>query len=83
MASFKSFEEMEIWNKAREITNTVYDLSESGRFASDFALRDQMRRAAISILSNIAEGFESQTQQTFIRYLAYAKASAGELRAQL
>lgn len=83
MASFQSFEEMDIWQSARKIANTVYDLSDSGRFSKDFGLRDQMRRASISILSNIAEGFESQSQQTFVRYLAHAKASAGESRAQL
>jgi four helix bundle protein len=61
----------------------IYDFSTSGEFARDFGLRDQMRRAAVSVMSNIAEGFESQTQATFIRYLSHAKASAGELRAQL
>jgi len=57
-------------------------LAESER-VNEFGLRDQMRRAAVSIMSNIAEGFESQTQAMFIKYPAYAKGSAGELRAQL
>ena len=83
MGTVERFEDLEIWQNAREITNRLYDLSDRDPFSRDFALRDQMRRAAISILSNIAEGFEKQTQQTFIRYLSGAKASSGELRAQL
>lgn len=61
----------------------IYRLSSSGTFARDFGLRDQMRRASVSVMSNIAEGFESQTQALFIRFLGHAKGSAGELRAQL
>ncbi len=61
----------------------IYRLSSSGAFARDFGLRDQMRRASVSVMSNIAEGFESQTQAVFIRFLGHAKGSAGELRAQL
>ena len=83
MATAKRFEELEVWQKAKELTNLVYKYSSDGVFARDFGLRDQMRRAAVSIMSNIAEGFESQTQAMFIKYLAYAKGSAGELRAQL
>ena len=83
MTTAKRFEELEVWQKARELTNLVYKYSSDGVFARDFGLRDQMRRAAVSIMSNIAEGFESQTQALFIKYLAYAKGSAGELRAQL
>jgi len=83
MTTAKRFEELEVWQKAKELTNLVYKYSSDGVFARDFGLRDQMRRAAVSIMSNIAEGFESQTQALFIKYLAYAKGSAGELRAQL
>jgi four helix bundle protein len=83
MASVESFENLEIWEQARAITNKVYDLSETGRFSRDFGLRDQMRRAALSVMSNIAEGFESPTQKSFINYLGHAKASAGELRSQI
>jgi len=60
----------------------VYKLSNEGAFSRDFGLRDQMRRAAVSIMSNIAEGFESRTRSLFIEFLGRAKASAGELRAQ-
>jgi four helix bundle protein len=82
MPTIKRFEEIEAWKTARELTRLVYALSNQGAFARDFGLRDQMRRAAVSILSNIAEGFESRTQALFIDFLCRAKGSAGELRAQ-
>ncbi len=83
MTTAKRFEDLEVWQKAKDLTNLVYKHSADGAFARDFGLRDQMRRASVSIMSNIAEGFESQTQAMFIRYLGVAKGSAGELRAQL
>ena len=61
----------------------IYSVSANGLFFRDFGLRDQIRRAAISIASNIAEGFESQTNRSFCRYLATARGSAAEVRAQL
>lgn len=82
MGTITRFEEIEAWQTAREVTRLVYALSNAGPFAHDFGLRDQMRRAAVSILSNIAEGFESRTTALFIEYLGRAKGSAGELRAQ-
>jgi four helix bundle protein len=83
MATAKRFEELEVWQKAKELTNLIYRVSLVGAFAKDFGLRDQMRRASVSVMSNIAEGFEGQTQAIFIQYLSRAKGSAGELRAQL
>jgi four helix bundle protein len=83
MTTATRFEDLEVWQKAKELTNLIYRFSSSGTFARDFGLRDQMRRASVSIMLNIAEGFESQTQAIFIPYLARAKGSAGELRAQL
>ncbi len=83
MPKAKRFEDLEVWQSSRKLTNLVYDFSEQGSFARDFGLRDQMRRAAVSVMSNIAEGFESMSNKSFIKYLGYAKASAGELRAQL
>ena len=77
------FEELDVWQRARELTRSVYYLSDQGAFARDFGLRDQMRRAAVSVMSNIAEGFESRTQGLFIEFLGRARGSAGELRAQL
>ena len=83
MTTAKRFEELEVWQRSKELTNLIYKCSSDGAFARDFGLRDQMRRAAVSIMSNIAEGFESQTQSMFIQYLGRAKGSAGEVRAQL
>ncbi len=83
MPKIERFEHLEAWRRARELTNAVYDLSQSGAFARDFSLRDQMRRAAVSIMSNIAEGFESRTIALYIDYLGRAKASCGEVRSQL
>jgi four helix bundle protein len=83
MTTAKRFEDLEVWQRAKELTNLIYSLSSVGSFSRDFGLRDQMRRVAVSILSNIAEGFESQTQLLFIQFLSRAKGSAGELRAQL
>ena len=82
MSTIRRFEEIEAWQTARELTKHVYDLSSNGAFSHDFGLRDQMRRAAVSIMSNIAEGFESRTPLLFLEFLGRAKASAGELRAQ-
>jgi four helix bundle protein len=83
MPTVTRFEEIRAWQTARELTQRIYRVSNEGAFGRDFGLRDQMRRASVSIMSNIAEGFESDTQAQFIRYLGLAKASAGELRAQL
>lgn len=72
-----------MWREALELANEIYRGSSRSAFGSDFALRDQIRRAAISVVSNIAEGFESRTDRLFADYLGRAKASAGEVRAQL
>src|SRR5260370_23082698 len=82
MSTIHKLEEIEAWQTARQLTKAVYDLTASGSFARDFGLRDQMRRAAVSVMSNIAEGFESRTNGLFLEFLGRAKASAGELRAQ-
>ena len=65
------------------LTNEIYTITSSGMFSRDFALRDQIRRAAISILSNIAEGFERGGDNEFLQFLSVAKGSCGEARAQL
>jgi four helix bundle protein len=83
MAKVKRFEDLKSWKKARALTKEVYRTTLTGSFAKDFGLRDQMRRAAVSILSNIAEGFERGGDKEFLQFLAIAKGSAGELRAKL
>jgi four helix bundle protein len=76
-------EDLRAWRTARTLTNHVYALSKTNGFADDWVLKDQIRRAAISVMSNIAEGFESRTRPEFIDFLGTAKASAGEVRSQL
>jgi four helix bundle protein len=83
MSTIRRFEEIEGWQMARDLTNRIYKLSSRGPFSRDFALRDQMRRAAVSVLSNIAEGFERDGDKEFAQFLSLAKDSCGELRAQL
>jgi len=83
MTAIVRFEDIEAWKTARELTRLVYEQTRHGQLAKDFSLSDQMRRAAVSIMSNIAEGFESRTHGLFKDYLGRAKASAGELRAQV
>ncbi len=83
MARAERFEELEVWQRARELTNDVYRLSATASFAKDFGLRDQIRRASVSVLSNVAEGFERNSDADFGRFLLIAKGSAGEVRAQL
>ena len=79
----KKFEEIESWKKARLLTSKIYQTTGQGNFARDFGLKDQIRRASISILSNIAEGFERGGDKEFVQFLAMAKGSCGEVRAQL
>ncbi len=83
MPTITRFEEIEAWKTARELTRMVYSLTEQDSFARDFGLKNQIQRAAVSVMSNIAEGFESRTQAQFLDYLGHAKASAGEVRCQL
>jgi four helix bundle protein len=83
MAGILRFEEIESWKLARELTNLVYALTQQSAFAKDFGLRDQIRRAAVSVMCNIAEGFESRTDSQFVNFLGMARASAGEVRSQL
>jgi four helix bundle protein len=83
MAKIETFEDIKAWQKARQLNIDVYKATNKDLFSRDFALRDQIRRSSISVLSNIAEGFERESKQEFIRFLSIAKASCGELRAQL
>lgn len=80
---FQRFEDMPVWRLARRLTSTIYKISLKGPFRSDFGLRDQMQRSAVSVMSNIAEGYERLSKREFMLYLGYAKGSVGELRSQL
>ncbi len=83
MSGVKRFEELIAWQKARELTQAVYAVTREGALAADSGLAAQMQRAAVSIMSNIAEGFERSSSADFHRFLVIAKASCGELRSQL
>ncbi len=79
MATFTHFEEIDAWQKAHDLANAVYDCSDAGSFARDFSLRDQVRRAAVSVMANIAEGFERGGNAEFVQFLATARGSAAEV----
>lgn len=79
----EKFEDILAWQKARMLTKAVYETTASGSFSHDFGLRDQIRRSAVSIMSNIAEGFERGRPSEFHQFLSIAKASCAELRSQL
>lgn len=83
MSKIEKFEDLKVWQKSREVNLQIYNLSNKGTFSKDFGLRDQIRRASVSILSNIAEGFERNGNKEFNQFLSIAKASAAEVRAQL
>lgn len=84
MASkIQKFEDLIAWQKARELAKAIYKMTEDGKFSRDFGLRDQLRRAAVSVMSNISEGFERMGRAEFHQFLVIAKASCAELRSQL
>lgn len=77
------FEDLIAWQKARQLTAEIYRITALGEFAKDFGLRDQIRRAAVSVMSNIAEGFDRGSRGEFHQFLVVAKASCAEVRSQL
>ena len=79
----EKFEDLIAWKKARELTKEIYQFTGDGDFSRDFGLRDQIRRASVSIMSNLAEGFERGSSKEFHQYLVIAKASSAEVRSQL
>jgi four helix bundle protein len=79
----ESFEDLMVWQKGMEVVKQVYLVSRQGELGRDFALRDQLRRAAISIPTNIAEGFERSSRKEYVNFLNYAKGSTGEVRSLL
>ena len=81
MSKIKKFEDLIAWQKARSLTQAVYQVTSKGKFLRDFGLTDQMRRAVVSVMSNIAEGFERGSASEFHRFLFIAKGSCAELRA--
>ncbi|HEX6748203.1 MAG TPA: four helix bundle protein [Longimicrobium sp.] len=77
------FEDLKAWQKAKQLCVDIYRVTGSGRFARDFGLRDQIQRASVSVMSNIAEGFERNSKPEFARFITFARGSAGEVRSQL
>jgi len=79
----QNFEDMKVWQDARELVNQIYKSSSGQKFSKDFGLRDQIQRAAVSIMLNIAEGYERDSNKELIRFLQFSKGSAGEVRSLL
>ena len=83
LSKIDRFEDLIAWQKARELTRAIYQVTQQGAFAKDFGLARQIQRAAVSIMSNIAEGFERCGRREFHRFLSTAKGSCAEVRSQL
>jgi four helix bundle protein len=83
VGTFKSVEDIDAWKLARELVKQIYRISNEGDFSRDFGLKDQIRRASVSIVSNIAEGFERDGNKEFSQFLSLAKGSVGEVKSQL
>ena len=79
----KSFENLRVWQDTRKFVKSIYELTSSGNFKRDFGLKDQIQRAAVSIMNNISEGYERDSNKELIMFLGYAKGSAGEVRSML
>ena len=83
MAHWNRFEDMKVWRDGRALVRKIYQISSNRPFSRDFGLREQIRRAAVSTVSNIAEGYERDSHREFLRYLHISKGSCGEVRTQL
>ncbi len=83
MGKVERFEDLIAWQKARALTKAIYEVTTQGAFAKDFGLVNQMQRAAVSIMSNVAEGFERRSAAEFYQFLSVSKSSCAELRSQL
>ena len=83
MATFKRFEDIQAWQKARQTARMVYEVTAEGRFSRDFALSSQIQRASVSIMANIAEGFGRHSDKEFANFLNIAHGSASEVQSHL
>lgn len=83
MSKFDGFEEIQAWQKAKSVTLRIYRLTESGRFAKDFGLKDQIRRASVSIMANIAEGHGRKSNSEFANFVNLARGSAHEVQSHI
>lgn len=83
MATIKKFEDLEVWQKARQLENSIYGLTSSGKLSKDFSLKDQLNRSSGSVMDNIAEGFGRGSRNEFIQFLTIARGSVAEVQSQL
>ncbi|MCK4421371.1 four helix bundle protein [candidate division WOR-3 bacterium] len=83
MSKIRRFQDIESWKKSRELVREIYTISREGEFSKDWSLKDQVRRAALSIMNNIAEGYSRQTDKEFIQFLYISKGSASEVQSQI
>jgi four helix bundle protein len=83
MASFKKFEDIMAWQKARQLTKMVYSITKDIEFSKDYGLKDQIRRSSVSIMANIAEGFARRTDKDFAHFLNISRSSAAEVQSHL
>lgn len=83
MPTFTRFEDIQAWQNARELTSQVYRLTKIGEFARDFGLRDQIRRATVSIMANVAEGFARRSDKDFANFINIARSSVAEVQSHL
>ena len=83
MPTFKRFEDINAWQRVRLVTGLVYSVTKNRSFAQDFALRDQIRRASVSIMANIAEGFARRSDKNFAHFLNISRSSAAEVQSHL
>lgn len=79
----KRFEDIDVWKEARKLVNMIYDLTSKNLFKRDFGLREQIQKAAVSCMSNVAEGFDSDTKQQFMQMLSYTRRSSSEVQSEL
>lgn len=83
MSTFKRFEDIEAWQKARELVNLLYNITNTGKFKSDYSLKDQINRASLSIMLNIAEGFGRRSNKEFINFLVMSHGSTSEIQSAM
>jgi four helix bundle protein len=83
MSRIERFEDIVAWQRARELTRQIYDCSKAAPFARDFGLKDQIQRASVSAMANIAEGFERGGDREFVQFLSNSKGSTGEVKSHL
>lgn len=83
MATFKKLEDIQVWQKARELTRKIYEVTANGKFAQDYGLKGQIQRASVSIMANIAEGFGRRSDKEFANFLNIAHGSVSEVQSHL